>query len=364
MGGKAPHPRNFLKTFKQLYPQIYAFDNLYQAFRAARKGKRDRAAVADFEFNLEHNLLALEDELRAQTYTPGPYTNFYIHEPKRRLVSAAPFRDRVVHHALCNVIEPIWEARFIAHSYACRAGKGVHAALDRCHTWVKRYPYAFQGDIVKYFPSIDHTILSGLLERRIADPSTLWLIRRIMDSGADILAHERPQTYFAGDDLFAALRPGGLPIGNLTSQFWANVYLHELDQFVKHELHCPAYLRYMDDFVLFSADKAQLHAWKAAVREFLAERLRLVLHVKKSLVFPVKVGLDFCGFRLYPTHRRLRRSSVRRFVQRFRRQRAAYQAGQLDLETVHTSVRSWIAHAAHGDTWRLRRRLFHDYPLR
>jgi RNA-directed DNA polymerase len=280
------------------------------------------------------------------------------------LVSAAPFRDRVVHHALCRIIEPIWEARFIHASYACRMGKGTHAALDQCHAWVRQYRYAFHGDVVKYFPSIDHAILHGLLAHHIADAQTLWLIGQFLDSGVDVQADEYLQVCFPGDDLFALTRPRGLPIGNLTSQFWANVYLNELDQFVKHQLHCPAYLRYMDDFVLFADDKAQLADWREAVREFLAARLRLVLHPVKSRVFPVKVGLDFCGFVLYPTHRRLRRSSVRRFVNRFRRQRAVYRRGELSLEDMTVSVQSWIAHAAHGDTWRLRERLFADYPLR
>jgi hypothetical protein len=235
--------------------------------------------------------------------------------------------------------------------------------LDQAHAWVRQYRYAFQGDIVKYFPSIDHQILRGLLAHHLADRPTLWLIDQILDSGAGLLADEYPMTYFPGDDLFAVLRPRGLPIGNLTSQFWANVYLHPLDMFVKQELRCRAYERYMDDFVLFSDDKAQLHEWKTAVRDFLAGQLRLVLHPLKSLVFPVKVGLDFCGFRLYPTHRRLRRSAIRRFVQRFRCQRQALWRGELLLADMTTSVQCWIAHAAHGDTWRLRERLFADYPL-
>lgn len=309
------------------------------------------------------NLLALQAELRDQTYESGGYTNFTIREPKRRLVSAAPFRDRVVHHALCRVIEPIWEARFIDTSYACRIGKGTHVALDRCQAWAREYRYAFHGDVVKCFPSIDHRLLHDLRARRIADRQTLWLIDRILDSGAGIQSGEAPPMYLPGDDLFAALRPRGLPIGNLTSQFWANVYLHELDMFVKHELRCAAYLRYMDDWVLFDDDKRQLHEWHAAIEGFLAARLRLRLHPKKSIVFPVEVGIDFCGFRLYPTHRRLRRSSIRRFVRRFRRQREAYRRGDLALDEMSRSVRSWIAHAAHGDTWRLRRRLFADYPL-
>jgi RNA-directed DNA polymerase len=360
-----------LKTYKNLYPQVHSFENLYLAYRAARKGKRQRVAVASFEFDLEGNLLELQDELYTQTYRPGAYTSFYIYEPKRRLVSAAPFRDRVVHHALCRVIEPIWEPRFIDTSYACRVGKGTHQALDRCHDWMRQYRYAFHGDVVKYFPSIDHQILRGLLARRIADRQTMWLVNRILDSGAGIQAGERPIVLFPQDDpstgsgqgLFAALRPHGLPIGNLTSQFWANVYLHELDKFVKHQLRCRAYLRYMDDFVLFCDDKAQLQAWKAAIRDSLAANLRLELHPRKSPVFPVGVGIDFCGFRIHPTHRRLRRSSVRRFVRRFRRQREAYWRGELSFEEMSHSVQSWIAHAAHGDTWRLRRRLFADYPL-
>jgi retron-type reverse transcriptase len=352
-----------MKTYKNLYPQIYTFENLYRAYRAARKGKRNRIAVASFEFDMEGQLLQLQRELQEQTYRPGAYTNFYIHEPKRRLVSAAPFRDRVVHHALCNIIEPIWEARFIHTSYACRVGKGTHAALDQCERWTRQYRYAFHGDIVKYFPSIDLDILYALLARRIADRQVLWLITRILESGADIQNTETPVAYFPGDDLFAALRPKGLPIGNLTSQFFANVYLHELDKFAKQTLRVKAYLRYMDDFVLFADDKAQLHTWKAAIHDFLGEQLRLLLHPRKSVVFPVKVGVDFCGFRIFPTHRRLRRSSVRRFVRRFRRQRTAYQDGALSLEEMTTSVRSWIAHAEHGNTWRLRRRLFADYPL-
>lgn len=352
-----------MKTYRNLYPQICSFENMYLAYRAARRGKRQRVAAADFEFNLEANLLELRRQLLSQTYQPGAYTNFYIYEPKRRLVSAAPFRDRVVHHALCRVIEPIWETRFIHHSYACRLGKGTHKALDQCQAWVRRYRYAFHGDIVKYFPSIDHQVLVSLLARRIADRQALWLVQSLVDSGAGVQADETPQTLFPGDDLFALLRPRGLPIGNLTSQFWANVYLHELDQFVKQQLKCPAYLRYMDDIALFSDDKRQLHAWKADIREFLACRLRLTLHPKKSLVFPTHLGMDFCGFILFDDRRRIRRSSIRRFLRRFKHQRLAYRRGELSLEKMSESVRCWVAHAAHGDTWRLRSRLLRELPI-
>ncbi|NLF03011.1 MAG: RNA-dependent DNA polymerase [Anaerolineales bacterium] len=352
-----------MKTYKNLYPRVWAFENLYWAYRAARRAKRCRPAVADFELDLEGQLLALQRELREERYAPGAYTNFYIHEPKRRLVSAAPFRDRVVHHALCNVLEPIWESRFISDSYACRVGKGTHAALDRCESWVRRYRYVLHGDIVKYFPSVDHEVLRGLIARRVADERTMGLVGRIIASGAGIQRDEAAPALLPGDDLFALLRPRGLPIGNLTSQFWANVYLHELDLYAKHELRCRPYLRYMDDFLLFSDDKAELHAWSDDINRFLATRLRLTLHPRKTVVAPTHVGLDFCGFRLYPDRRRLRRSSVRRFVRRLRRQRESYRRGVLPLAKMHESVRCWVAHAAHGDTWRLRCRLFAGYPL-
>jgi len=171
-GAIPPQGAFIVKTYKNLYPELITFENLYLAYRQARKGKRSKAPVADFELNYEPNLLNLQEELRSLTYKPGAYHNFTIYEPKQRLVSAAPFRDRVVHHALCRVIEPIWEARFHYHSYACRVGKGTHAALDQAHQWVRRYPYVFHGDIVKYFPSIDHQILMGLITKKDKRPKS------------------------------------------------------------------------------------------------------------------------------------------------------------------------------------------------
>ena len=230
-----------MKTYKNLYPQICDFINLYRAYRAAARGKRGRPDVAAFEFDLESNLLRLQEELLHHTYRPGPYRHFTIFSPKRRKVSAAPFRDRVVHHALVCVIEPIFERRFIHDSYACRVGKGTHAALDRCQTFARWRPYVLQCDVKQFFPAVDHVILRRILARPIADEDVLWLIDRILDSGAGVLANEYDMVYFPGDDLLAALRPRGLPIGNLTSQFWANCLLNELDQFVKRELRCPHY---------------------------------------------------------------------------------------------------------------------------
>jgi RNA-directed DNA polymerase len=342
-----------VKTYKNLYPRIYEFDNLYWAYRKARKGKRSRPDVAAFEFNLEFELPQLQEELETEIYRPSPYRHFTLYERKPRRISAAPFRDRVAHHALCNVIEPIWEARFIHDSYACRVGKGTHAALDRCTCFARRYAYVLRGDIVGFFPSVDHTILYDLLVRRIACPPTLRLIERIIGSGAGVHADNWEMQWFPGDDLFAAARPRGLPIGNQTSQFWANVFLHQLDQFVKQTLRCPAYLRYCDDFALFADDKPTLHRWQREVERFLAT-LRLKLHPLKSTVYPVTNGVPFLGFLVFPDHRRLRRDNGVYFERRLERMMRGYAAGQLSQAELEASVHGWIAHAAHGDTWRLR----------
>ena len=227
-----------MKTYKNLYPQICSWENIHRAWRKARKGERGREPAATFEFNLEDNLVQLQRELETKTYIPGPYHSFYIHDPKRRLISAAPFRDRVVHHALCNVIEPLFERRFIFDSYANRVGKGTHRALDRCQEFARRYRYVLPLDVRQFFPSIDHAILRQTLARVIADPDAMWLVDHILESGDGVLDKEYEMVWFPGDDLLAANRPRGLPIGNLTSQFWANCFLDPIDHFVKRELRC------------------------------------------------------------------------------------------------------------------------------
>jgi retron-type reverse transcriptase len=348
------------KTFKHLYPRIYAFKNLYQAFRKARKGgKRKKESVAAFELDLEANLWELHKGLRSRMYRPGPYHNFYVQERKRRLISAAPFKDRVVHHALCNVTQPVFERRFIADSYACRVGKGTHSAVDRAQAFARRREYVLQCDVEQFFPSIDHQILRSFLARHIADEQVLGLIDLILESGARVLSSEYRMQWFPGDGLWAALRPRGLPIGNLTSQHWANVYLDRLDHFVKEKLRCHCYLRYCDDFLLFHDDKAQLWAWREAIIRFLT-RLRLRLHEERAVVFPTRTGITWLGYRVFPHYRLLRRDNVKHFRRRLRQMRDDYVSGGLDLAQIQASIQSWIAHASHANTYRLRQRIFAD----
>ncbi|MFQ5614651.1 MAG: reverse transcriptase domain-containing protein, partial [Anaerolineae bacterium] len=302
-----------------MYAQLCTWDNLLLAYRKASKGKRGKPSVAAFEHRLEDNLLQLQAELRTHTYRPESYVSFYIHEPKRRLISAAPFPDRVVHHALCNVIEPLFERRFIHDSYANRVGKGNHRALDRCQEFARRHRYVLQCDLRQFFPSIDYAVLREILARVIGDPDVIWLADQILDSGAGVLSEAYEMVWFLGDDLLAIYRPRGLPIGNLTSQFWANVYLNPFDHFVKRELRCKAYLRYVDDFLLFADDKQTLWRWRKAIIERLA-RFRLALHEARCHPRPVTEGIPFLGFIVFPTRRRLKRRKGIHYRRRLKQQ--------------------------------------------
>ncbi len=342
-----------MKTYGNLYSHICSFENLYVAYLLARRGKRSKAQVAAFEREQEDELLRLQDDLTAEAYTPGPYHSFYIHEPKRRLISAASFRDRVAHHALVNVIEPIWERRFIFDTYANRVGKGTHRALDRCQQFARRYPYVLQCDLKQFFPSIDHAVLQETLARHIADEAAWRLCGKIIASGAGVLSEEYEMVWFSGDDLLAINRPRGLPIGNLTSQFWANVYLDGFDHFVKRDLKCKAYIRYVDDFLLFDDDKAKLREWRSAIIERTAA-LRLSLHESKAQTYPVTSGIPFLGFRVFPTHRRLKRRKGIAFQRRFKTLVCKFAAGEIGLDQLHATVRGWVNHARYGDTHGLR----------
>lgn len=350
------------RIYRNLYLQVYDWENLLLAWRKARKGKRGRPPAATFEMNAAEILLQLQSDLADQTYRPGPYVNFRIHEPKQRLISAAPFHDRIVHHALCNVIEPLFERRFIYDSYANRKGKGTHAALDRCQHFARRHSHYLQCDVQQFFPAIDHEILMQGLRPTIQDNALLALCQTILTGGDGLLRSAYDMVYFAGDNLFAVNRPRGLPIGNLTSQFWGNVYLDPLDHFVKRTLKCRAYLRFVDDFILFSDDKKQLNEWRSSIIEFLATR-RLTLHENRCQARPVTEGIPFLGFVLYPTHRRLKRRKGINYRRRLHRLVRDYREEQIPLEDVTASVQGWVNHARYAQSWALRRKLLGEVRI-
>lgn len=345
-----------------MFEEITSWDNLWLAHRKAARGKRRKTSAAAFEQQIADQLLLLQEELCTGRYQPGNYCHFYIHEPKRRKISAAPFRDRVVHHALCNLIEPIFESRFIAHSYANRSGKGTHRALDRLQGLARRYRYVLRADVVQHFPSLDHALLRAKLERVIDEQEVRWLVDVILASGVDVLASEYAMVYFPGDDLLAACRPRGLPIGNLSSQFWSNVYLSDFDWFVQRELGCGDYLRYVDDFALFSDCKTKLNTWKDAIIDRLAED-RLTIHRDQAQALPTRCGIPWLGFVVYPTHRLLKRRNAVNFTRRLEANLDAYQAGQISFAELDASVQGWINHVRYADTWGLREYIFENHPV-
>ena len=348
-----------MKRHSNLWSQVVAFDNLYRASRQAQRDKRYRGNVLAFNYNLEAELFRLQTELTTHTYEPGNYRVFRIFEPKPRLISAAPYRDRVVHHALCNIIVPPLENTFIPTSYANRKGYGTHKALKKFVTLARSHRYVLQCDIQKYFPSIDHEILKSIIRRKIKCEETLWLIDRIIDSSNP---QEPMEKYFPGDDLFTPYqRRRGLPIGNLTSQFLANCYLNGFDHFVTDRLKTPHYLRYVDDFVLFSDDRPTLVSARIAMEKYL-ESLRLRVHPIKSQLSETQIGVNLVGFRVLPDRIRVRNDNLRRSRKRLKQMRSDYVGGLLDQLVGVRSFASWMAHLDHADSWRLQQCLRTAYP--
>jgi RNA-directed DNA polymerase len=295
----------------------------------------------------------LRRELLDGSYRPGPYRSFLVEDPKPRVISAAPFRDRVVHHAFTRVVEPIFERRFTKDSFACRKGMGTHAALERARSAIRRHPFVLKADVVRFFPSIDHRILMELLSKAIADERTLWLAGMILGG----FQTEGNDAYFEGDDLFTPFeRVRGLPLGNQTSQFFANVYLNPLDHFVSRRLRPAAYVRYVDDFLLFSATREETEKARVEIEGFLGS-LRLRVHPRKSRVYRSRDGVTFLGWRLFPDRTRLVRRNVVSFRKRLRRMQNDYAERRGRWASVEQRIASWQGHAAWGNTFRLREEL-------
>lgn len=291
-----------MRTVNNLYERIYSFENLHAAYMKARRGKRYKDEVLEFTRNLEENLITMQNKLMHGTYRPSRYNEFIITDPKERLILALPFGDRVVHQAICNVIEPVFEATFIKDSYACRKGKGTLAGVKRVEYFVKRNTrdleniFCLKMDIQKYFYSIDHSVLKSLIRRKIRCARTLRLLDIIIDSTDD----------------------PGIPVGNLTSQLFANIYLNYLDHFIKEVLRIKYYARYMDDMVIVYPDKMQLWLWLIEIRMFIEGKLKLQLN-KKTSVFNIKRGIDFLGYRQFPGFRILRKRVMVRNIRKFKK---------------------------------------------
>lgn len=336
-----------MKTFGNLFPRICSLENLYKAARKARKHKSRQECVERFELHRERFIRQLREEIMSGCWKPSPYREFRIYDPRERLISAAPYRDRVVHHALCNVIQPLIERRFVYDTFSCRKGKGTGAARERCRKYTNRYRYVLKCDIRKFFQSIDHDIMLAKIARVIRCRRTLDLCAVIVESSCDA---EVPPIVFPGDDLFTlAARRRGLPIGNLTSQIWGNLYLDRIDHLVKEVLRAPGYARYTDDFLVWSDHKRTL--W--GIHNRLIEELtsdRLLLNDRKTRIMQCTEGVPFLGFRFLPGRApRLLAEAKRRFEKRTRGQMAQWDGSEKKAIEIQNSVAGWAAFAEYGN---------------
>lgn len=347
-----------MKRFKHLYEQIYDFENLFDAYKQARKCKRFRREVLEFTNRLEENLISIQNDLIWQSYRVGRYREFFVHDPKQRLIMALPFRDRVVQWALYRILNPLLDRRYIGTSYACRAGYGTHRAVKKVQHWIRQQShqhekvYVLKLDISKYFYRIDHDTLMKILSGCIADEKILWLMETI------IRCESTPFGLQLGDNGFRGERVHGMgmPIGNLTSQMIANLYLNELDQFVKHKLRVSRYARYMDDMIIVHHDKCYLWEIKSAIEEFLQDQLKLSLNNKTS-VRTCDQGVEFCGYRIWPSRMRMKRKSKIKMIRRLTSQANKYKAGEIGFDTYNASLQSYLGTVKHCSGDGLRNRL-------
>lgn len=330
-----------MKRYGFLFGQVCSFAALTKSAMQAARSKKNNPRVALFLRNLENEVIALEEELQTKIYQPRPYRTFKIHDPKERMICAADFRDRVVHHAVCSVLEPIFERSFIDDTYACRKDKGTLRAIRRAQSYCRRHRYFLKLDLHKFFDSVDHGVLKTQLCRKVKDADLLWLLDVFID-------HPVPWT-----------APGkGIPIGNLTSQHFANFYLTGLDHFIKNCLRIEGHVRYMDDLVLFADEKETLWDAVANIEAYLDKKLNQNIKRGSLLLAPVSQGLAFLGFRIFPGVTRISRQGWRRFRRKVIKRNAQFVRGEFDHEAWHRSMASLVGHMQHADTRNLRASFF------
>jgi retron-type reverse transcriptase len=314
-----------------IYDDIISIENLLVSWREFLRGKRKRKDVADFSLHFMDNILTLQNELKNKTYRHGGYQAFKINDPKPRDIHKASVRDRLVHHAIHRILYPYFDQKFIFDSYSCRDEKGTHKAIDRFRRFAyivsknhTRTCWILKGDIRKFFANIDHEILKDILAKHVGDKNVLWLLSQVIDSFKTM-----------------GKNAVGLPLGNLTSQLLVNIYMNEFDQFAKRELKIHFYIRYADDFVIFSESKRYLESIIPRISEFLKTELGLSLHPDKLFIKTLNAGMDFLGWVNFPYHRVLRTSTKRRMLR------------NLKQKPKSETVASYLGLLSHGNTHQL-----------
>lgn len=311
-----------MKRFGNLYSRIFDIDNLYLAYTKARKGKGKSYGVIRFEKELDNNILSIHKELAECTYHTSDYETFTIHDPKEREIYRLPFRDRVVHHAIMNVLEEVWTSIFISHSYSCIKGRGIHGVLKHLKKDLKDSEgtkYCLKMDVRKFYPSIDHDVLKKIVRKKLKDKRLLVLLDDIIDSAP------------------------GVPIGNYLSQFFANLYLSYFDHWLKEDLKVKYYYRYADDMVILSNSKEWLHTLLGSIKNYLQDKL--ILELKDNYqIFPVySRGIDFVGYVFFHTHILMRKSIKKNFC----RKATKLNRKKITTHDYKTALCSWIGWAKH-----------------
>jgi retron-type reverse transcriptase len=347
-----------MKTYKRLFETLCSWNNLEDAYWKARKHKSNNPKVQEFEKHWRLHLATLHRELKTKTYTPRPLRKFILRDPKTRTICVSDFRDRIVHHALINILQPIFEPRFIYDSYASRKGKGTLPALKRFETFMRKATkngklapgatnanavkcFAFKADIKHYFETVDHDVLQCIIRNRVKDENVLWLVKTILGNNPHDTSNQ------------------GMPLGNWTSQFFANVYLNELDQFVKHTLKAKYYIRYVDDFVMLHHSKTTLQEWQQVIAEFLRP-LKLELHPNKCTITSLSHGVSFLGFRCFYRNKLVRQRNIRKILNKLRDSIDQYASGMMSASDVLETWQGWNAYAMHGNTHHLRKRMLSE----
>jgi retron-type reverse transcriptase len=325
-----------------LYHRIMDFQNLYKSFKKAFKGKKNNPEAADFFLNLEKNLFRLKNELLTGKYKPGKYHYFNIHDPKERMISDAPFRDKVVHHALVNIIEPLFEPIFIDNSFACRKEKGTHRAVLLAQYYMRFNRFYLKMDIEKYFETIDHLRLVDIFSETLQDKDVLRLLRTILKTS----------------EQSSGVKGKGIPIGNLTSQFLANVYLNKLDHFAVNNLSIQCYIRYMDDFVIFHTDKENLKTVRDRLTQFIVKELLLKVKERATVIQGRENGLGFLGYRVFPRLIRVKNKNVKRLKRKVSLREKQFKDGIIGQEQLVASVQSILGYFNFADAAHLKRHIF------
>ena len=332
------------------YSNLISIENIFQAWSEFRKGKSKRLDVQIFERNFEDNLFILHQKLKNKIYKHGEYQSFYVNDPKQRHIHKAKVADRVVHRLLYTFLYELFDKSFIYDSYSCRLEKGAHKGIKRLEQFARKVSqnytrpcWALKLDIKKFFASVDHRVLKKLIRRKIKDSNILQIIDQVIDSFCSVPAKT------VGCHPTASNKNKGMPLGNLTSQVFANIYLNELDQFVNHKIKIKHYCRYADDFVILDSNNSNYYQYTSILVNFLRNNLKLELHPKKIIIRKLDWGIDFLGYVVLPHYILPRTKTKRRIFKKLRE--------KVGSENFNQSLQSYLGYLAHANSFKIAQEL-------